>query len=235
MHPEIILVTKSVPMALLRTCRAVNAEASKIVKSRLKDEPTRLLFDAYSLKTCFDDPPFLLLNEICWYKRYFESNTPVPMPTVEEVLQRGAEEDIVEFQSSRENFFEMSTHDPEYQLIRKFLLQCARYLVIGDQHSLNHAKNLCIGVRLPPGCSDISFMQLFVALHGPMAGFKEEEVPQWCITIKPGDGADREHYAKLHEELQAEIDMWRPMEESLYRVAQPTEDEWKREWEEGDV
>src|SRR4051812_10548768 len=50
-HPTLTLVTKALPMALLRTCRQVYFEARSFLEHRLKEEPLRYLFDAPALRT----------------------------------------------------------------------------------------------------------------------------------------------------------------------------------------
>jgi hypothetical protein len=59
--------------------------------------------------------------------------------------------------------------------------------------------------------------------------------PRTGIVVQPGNGTNMKRNAELHARVQDEIDFRMAnvaeQDRTLYRMEQPTEEEWYREWE----
>jgi hypothetical protein len=91
---------------------------------------------------------------------------------------------------SRLDYFELSTHDPKHQPIRKFVVQRECYNVVGKHHSLSRAENMYIGIRMLPGCTDEELEIFANACSCIMACFERTDMHQTCIVVQPGSGED---------------------------------------------
>ena len=246
-HPSVTHVTKSLPVALLRTCRLVYAEARPFVETRLRGEPSRYLFDAPSIRWfLYGSPLFNLFNEIRRNEHEFSIGSDCP-PTLEEVVQRsqrGRRDFTANFPNPTASAA-MRNCDPDYAPVNQFVLQCARWNVLANRELYNVTSpserytNIRLCVRIPPNSADADMQQLLNSCMNLIAWFGTGNRHRMCIVVQPSTGKNQQRAAELHETVQQMIDTrvekWRKggVLTQLYRVEQPGEEEWKKEWEEG--
>ncbi|KAH7074439.1 hypothetical protein BKA63DRAFT_313648 [Paraphoma chrysanthemicola] len=239
LNPSMTHVTKSVNVGLLRTCRLIYAEANRAIAARLQHEPTRYLFRIYSLhgNLACDFHDTLHWIQACEVA-YRQSNPILSVTDVakqgggnwHQVFKRFATQDII------------APGDAEYDTTRLFLHECARRNVIIHAHQPEpRCAYWCIGIRLPSPPNRERIRRLFSGAQDTLSWWytinENHDDTVLCFVVQRCTGKDRQTSEELHEDLQREAEewmrIWRPSKLS-FRLAQPSCEEWKRDWEDGD-
>jgi hypothetical protein len=135
----------------------------------------------------------------------------------------------------------------EYASMQHFILRCARWNALAKSHRSGRAtlrkryRDVIIGVRLPDDRP--SYMHYYRTLCVDYIGHfcTTNTHRMMSLVVQPGaDDDEKDSFARLHEDIQQYLDKrvarWpRPSKSRLHRMEQPTEEEWARDWEEGDV
>jgi hypothetical protein len=245
-------VTKSIPVALLRTCHFIHDEAQSFIESRLKDESSRYIFEAKSILVFLDPGSLELFRKIMVHERFFaRSKTTGEVPSLENAVLLIPKWNSWSKKNVRESELGSFFNNPdEYASFQRFVLRCARWNVLAKSHrsasvrTWKRYKDVIIGVKLPPGRpsyvpSDWIDQETFCLHHN---------YRMMNLVVQPGHGDDQQLFARLHEEIQQYIDEGRlrycgqsvtrrygSSRNRPHRMEQPTAEEWARDWEEDDV
>jgi hypothetical protein len=206
----------------------------------LQDEPTRYLFDTALIHSYISYQDwFNLVFEIRRNEHGFSfcGGQTYPLEKIAPASQRLRKKLIATF-CSEDAFEQLPRLHRLYAPVDQLVQQCAHWNVLARQApcSVKRYEHIRIGVRVPPG-GDVE--RYLSACCAPMAYFGPGNERRLCIVVQPAAGEEGKRNAELHEAVQGEVDWWMLRREegyfkSLYRVEQPSLEEWEKEWVDGD-
>jgi hypothetical protein len=212
-QPTITLVTKSLDVALLRTCHFVYAEAKPFVTATAKQEPSRYIINGQSVKT-------LDISEECIFGRIRATEE-----TVRSIADHADDAPMQRFLSKCASWNKCAHPDLHSPRAAPARYSRMRVAIPGP-----YRRHSCTDEELPTPAQ--------YAWLGPF--LRVNKTREAVFVIQAGVGEERSHNADFCKELERKVMLLTALYrleqgKRQYRVEILEEEKWKMKWEKSHV
>jgi hypothetical protein len=249
--PSVTHVTKTLPVALLRTCHSIHDEAQPFTDAKLRNEPSRYLFDHECLHTFVSTNFFNIFHVIRHAEDRFlgQGCAQSLADALHEQRSLEPKSDIHFSSLGSMNILipiTLTSHDAGYTPLLDFMVKCAHWNVStrGEQFDaspIQPLRTLHYGIKIPADYTEADEEDFLDDCGRIVYWCRPMDRYSLCLFVQPGRGEKQQRNAALCRKLEQRIARYAATfglvgtKNALCSVEQPSVEMWEAEWEGGVV